>query len=64
MIGYKLTNTQANDLIGQSFAQDQYFNPIQDINGIYFIFEQEVNECINPLFLWVKDLPKAEYVAP
>jgi hypothetical protein len=40
MIGYKLTNTQANDLIGQSFAPDQYFNPIQDINGIYIIFEQ------------------------
>jgi hypothetical protein len=64
MIGYKLTNEEAQELVGQWYASGQYFNPVPDINGVYFIFEGEVNGCINPLFLWVKYLPQAEYVAP
>jgi hypothetical protein len=64
MVGYKLTESEAASLVGNEYAEDCYFNPVLDINGIYFIFEQEVNECINPLFWWVKDLQQAEYVAP
>ena len=64
MIGYKLTNQQASDLINQWFAPDQYFNPVMDINNVYFIFDEEVLNCVNPIFLWVKDLPQAEYIAP
>ena len=64
MIGYKLTNQQADDLINQWFAPDQYFNPVMDINNVYFIFDEEVLNCINPNFLWVKDLPQAEYILP
>jgi hypothetical protein len=62
MIGYKLTNEEAQELVGQWFAPDQYFNPVPDINGVYFIFEGEVDGCVNPEFMWVKDLPEAEYV--
>lgn len=62
MIGYKLTIEEKELLVGEQFAPDQYFNPVPDINGVYFIFEGEVNGCVNPEFMWVKDLPEAEYV--
>ena len=64
MIGYKLDTQQAEELKGQEFAPYSYFNPVQDINGIYFIFEGEVNNCVNEQFMWVKELPQAEYVPP
>jgi hypothetical protein len=64
MIGFKLTNTQQEELVGQQFAPDQYFNPVPDIDGVYFIFEGEVDNCVNMEFMWVKDLPEAEYVPP
>lgn len=64
MIGYKLTNEQKELLSGASFAPDQYFNPVPDIDGVYFIFEGEVENCTNKEFLWVKELPEAEYVPP
>lgn len=64
MIGYKLTNEQKELLSGAAFAPDQYFNPVPDIDGVYFIFEGEVDNCTNEEFLWVKKLPEAEYVPP
>jgi hypothetical protein len=64
MIGYKLDTQQRDELVGQQFAPDQYFNPVPDIDGVYFIFEGEVENCVNQEFMWVKDLPTAEYVPP
>ena len=64
MIGYKLTLIQKELLSGAAFAPDQYFNPVANIDGVYFIFEGEVNGCVNNEFMWVKDLPEAEYVPP
>ena len=64
MIGYKLTNKQKELLSGAAFAPDQYFNPVPDIDGVYFIFEGEVENCTSEEFLWVKELPEAEYVPP
>jgi len=57
-----LTETEKDSLIGQSYAPDSYFNPIQDINDNWVISTQEVDYCVNPDFLWVKDLPLIEYV--
>jgi len=62
MIGYKLTVKQKELLSGAAFAPDQYFNAVQDIDGVYFIFEGEVNNCVNKEFMWVKELPTEEYV--
>jgi hypothetical protein len=31
---------------------------------VYFIFEGEVENCVNEEFMWVKELPEAEYVPP
>jgi hypothetical protein len=64
MIGYKLTNAQKDKLVGQQFDLYQFFNPVTDINGVYFIFEGEVENCVNEEFMWVKELPEAEYVPP
>ena len=64
MIGYKLTTEQKDELVGQQFAPDQFFNPVPDIDGVYFIFEGEVENCTNEEFMWVKELPEAEYVPP
>jgi len=64
MIGYKLTPTQAAQISGKHFNSSSIFNQVPDINGDYFIFEGEVNYCTNEVYLWVKDLPQAEYVAP
>jgi len=64
MIGYKLDTQQLDELVGQLFAPDSYFNPVPDIDGVYFIFEGEVEGCVNEEFMWVKELPEAEYVPP
>jgi len=64
MIGYKLTTEQRNQLVGQQFATNQYFNPVPNIEGVYFIFDGEVEGCVNEEFMWVKELPEAEYVPP
>lgn len=64
MIGYKLNTQQKDLLIGNEFAPNQYFNPVPDINGDYFIFDGEVEGCVNEDFMWVKELPQAEYVPP
>lgn len=56
-----LTLEQKDQLVGQLFAPDSYFNPVQDINDNWFISIEEMNYCINPDFMWVKDLPLIEY---
>ena len=56
-----LTENQKNELTGQQYAPDSYFNPIQDINDNWIISIEEMEFCINPEFLWVKDLPLIDY---
>lgn len=57
----KLTTTQKNSIVGQEFAPDCYFNPIQDINNNWVISTQEMDECVVEEFIWVKDLPLIDY---
>ena len=59
---YLLTIQQKDDLVGQWYDSDSYFNPIQDANDDWIISVEEVNQCVNPDFLWVKDLPLIEYI--
>ncbi len=56
-----LTTEQKNSLIGQEFATDCYFNPIQDLNLNWVISTQEIEDCVNEEFIWVKDLPLIEF---
>lgn len=57
-----LTEIQKNELQGQWYAPDSYFNPIQDINGNWVISQEEMNQNENPSVSWVKDLSLIEYV--
>jgi hypothetical protein len=56
-----LTEIQKDELIGQLYDTDSYFNPIQDINDNWIISVEEIDQCVNPDFMWVKDLPLIPY---
>ena len=56
-----LTEKQKNDLLLQWYAPDCYFNPIQDIKDNWVISVEEVANCTNEEFMWVKDLPLIIY---
>ena len=57
-----LTIDEYNQVVGQMFDEDSFFNPIQDANDDWIISEEEINFCTNPEFLWVKNLPLIEYL--
>jgi hypothetical protein len=57
-----LTIEQKDELVGQWYAPDSYFNPVQDANDNWIISTEEIDQCINPDLLWVKDLPLIEYI--
>lgn len=61
---YRLTEIQANQLRGKEFAPDSFFNPVQDENGNWFISNEEVNQCVNSEFDWVKSLEEGQYTPP
>jgi hypothetical protein len=51
-----LSLSQKNELIGQQFDEDSFFNPIQDLNDNWIISVEEIEFCTNEAFFWVKDL--------
>ena len=58
MIVALLTQEQAEQLKGQLYAPDSYFNPIQDADDNWIISTQEQEQC---LIEWVQELPLIEY---
>jgi hypothetical protein len=56
-----LTEIQKDELVGQLYDLDSYFNPIQDLNDNWVISIEEMEQCVNPDYLWVKDLQLIEY---
>ncbi len=58
---YKLTTEQKEALIGQTYDGEQLFNPTLDADENWFISIEEVNNCINESFQWVKDLDLINY---
>lgn len=56
-----LTELQKDSLIGHIYMPDSYFNPIQDADDNWIISVEEMNQCINPDFMWVKDLELIVY---
>lgn len=61
MVGL-LTLEQKEDITGQQYAPDSYFNPIQDLSGNWIISTTEIDDCVNVLYVWVKDLPLITYI--
>ena len=57
----QLTEIQKDELSGQTYTTDSYFNPIQDCNDIWIISSQEIEFCDNPQFQWVKELSLIDY---
>jgi hypothetical protein len=57
----QLTETQKDELSGQTYTTDSYFYPIQDCNNVWIISIEEIEYCDNPQFLWVKELPLIDY---
>jgi len=56
-----LSEQQKDSLLLQWYAPDCYFNPIQDLNDNWVISVEEMANCVNEEFLWVKDLPLIIY---
>jgi hypothetical protein len=56
-----LTETQKDELVGQLYDLDSYFNPIQDIDDNWIISIEEMQQNENPNFTWVRDLPLIEF---
>lgn len=57
-----LTIAEKDSLVGQLYDEDSYFNPIQDANDDWIISTEEIDQCVNPEFMWVKDLSLIEYI--
>jgi len=60
MIVRQLTNEQKDALVGQTYDGVQFFNPTLDINGNWFISNEEINNCThqNGSFEWIHNLPE------
>ena len=57
-----LNQEQKDSLVGQLYTDDSYFNPIQDANDNWIISTEEMINCTNEKFMWVKDLELITYV--
>jgi hypothetical protein len=51
-----ITISQKNLLLGKKYDGVQYFNPVSDFYGHWFISQEEIENTTNNEFLWVKDL--------
>ena len=56
-----LNQEQKDSLVGQLYTDDSYFNPIQDFYDNWIISTEEMINCTNKDFDWVKDLDLIEY---
>jgi hypothetical protein len=62
-----LTLIEMEAVEGKEYTTDSYFNPIQDLQGNWVISTQEMDQCTNSDYMWVKQLPLIEwtgYYAP
>jgi hypothetical protein len=42
-----ITEAQKDELIGEKFSQNSFFNPIQDVNNNWVISIEEIEKCEN-----------------
>lgn len=60
MVGL-LTIEEKDLLVGQQYAPDSYFNPIQDSIGDWVISKEEIDQNTNTNFDWLNDINLIEY---
>ena len=66
-IGYTLSESEYNQVQGQYYTPYQFFNCVQDINGVWFLFlsdEDKPEVVATTEWAWILDLPEAEYIPP
>lgn len=66
MIGYILTPEQQAKVQGQFYTQYEFFNCVQDIDGVWFLFltEQDKAAITDTEWAWILDLSEGEFVPP
>jgi hypothetical protein len=66
MEGRIVTEQQANELQGYFIDADTFFNFVQDINGIYFLFlsEQDEIDVAQTQYAYLLDIPLSPYTPP
>jgi hypothetical protein len=66
MEGRIVTNQTAEELQGVFFDADTFFNFVQDINDVYFLFLSSSDEVdIAPTeYAYLLEIPLSEYVPP
>jgi hypothetical protein len=63
MIGYILTIEQKDAIQGVFFATDIFFNCLEDINDMWFLFLSEQDKEILPQeYLYLLDFQQGEYI--
>lgn len=66
MEGRIVTEQQANELQGVFIDADTFFNFVQDINGIYFLFlsEQDEQDIAQTEYASLLQIPLSPYTPP
>lgn len=66
MEGYILTNQQKEQIEGKFYTPYQFFNCVQDINDVWFLFlsDEDKIKIESTEYAWILELPQAEYVPP
>jgi hypothetical protein len=64
MIGYILNTEQYDQVQGQFYSEYEFFNCVQDINDIWFLFlsDEDKIQIENTEWSWILDLPEGEYI--
>lgn len=64
--GRIVTNEQAEQLQGVFIDSDTFFNFVQDINGVYFLFlsEQDEIDILPTQYAYLLQIPLSEYTPP
>jgi len=62
MIVAILTLEQKEQLQGQQYTTDSYFNPIQDLNNNWVISVEEIEQNTNVNFSWLANLKLVEHL--
>jgi len=58
----KLTIEQKESIEGQYFSENQQFYPQQLKDGEWYLGRIQMYSCVNPDFMWVKELPLIDWL--
>lgn len=64
MIGYILTTEQYDQVQGQFYSEYEFFNCVQDINDVWFLFlsDEDKIQIEDTEWDWLLSLPEGEYI--